>query len=71
VTHDAHKSLPGEPHNRDMSNPGEAAFFLIALAIVAALAIGYAVAGVGGIGAVMIALVPVIMLVLVIITVGG
>lgn len=62
--------LPGEPHNRDLSNPGELWAFVLAAAILGALALGFLVAGLTGIGLVMVAIVPVIYLVLVTISVG-
>lgn len=71
-TADAAKStpLPGEPHNRDMSNPGETWAFVLAAALLGALGLGFAVGGLAGVGLVMVALVPVIYLVLVTISVG-
>lgn len=63
-------SLPGEPHNRDMSNPGEVWGFVVAVVLVAALGAGFAIAGLGGLGTVMIALVPVVYYVLITISVG-
>lgn len=62
--------MPGEPHDRDLSNPGEIWGFVLALGLVAALGTGFAVAGLAGLGAVMVALVPVIYLVLILISVG-
>lgn len=70
ATHHKVKSLPGEPHNRDMANPGEAMAFLLAAVIIAALGTGFLLNGVAGIGIVMVALVPVIYVVLLTITVG-
>ena len=70
---DAHSktnTLPGEKHNRDLSNPGEMGAFLLALLIVAALAVGFLLKGLSGVGLVMVAIVPVIYVVLVMISVG-
>ncbi len=52
------------------STKGDAAFFLLALVLVAALGVGFAVAGIGGLTTVMIALVPVVLLLLVTIAQG-
>lgn len=71
--HNAHAvphTLPGEPHNRDMANPGELWAYLLAAVIVAALAIGYGLSGLAGVGAVMIGLVPIVFVALLMITVG-
>jgi hypothetical protein len=62
--------LPGEPHNRDLSNPGEVWAFVLAAVLIAALVIGFLVSGLAGVGVVMVALVPVIYIVLVTISVG-
>ena len=40
-------SLPGEPHNRDMSNPGELWAFLLAAALLGGLGVDVVVAGAG------------------------
>ena len=63
-------SLPGAPHNRDMSNPGELWAFLLAAALLGGLGVGFALGGLAGVGIVMVALVPVIYLVLILISVG-
>lgn len=70
ATHNQVKSLPGEPHNRDLSNPGEVWAFVLAAVIVAALAVGFLLNGLAGVGVVMVALVPVIYIALVTISVG-
>ena len=70
ATHSKVKLLPGEPHNRDMSNPGEVWAFVLAAVIVAALGAGFLLNGLAGIGVVMVALVPVIYIALVTISVG-
>lgn len=68
--HSKTQSLPGEPHNRDMSNPGELWGFVLALVLVAALGAGFLLNGLAGVGIVMVALVPVIYLALITISVG-
>ena len=70
ATHAKPTSLPGEPHNRDLSNPGEVWAFVLAAVLVGALGAGFALAGIAGVGTVMVALVPVIYLVLITISVG-
>ncbi|MCB1356382.1 MAG: hypothetical protein KDK53_07790 [Maritimibacter sp.] len=62
--------LPGEKHNRDLSNPGELWGFLLAAALLGALGLGFALGGLAGVGITMVALVPVIYLVLILISVG-
>lgn len=62
--------LPGEPHNRDLSNPGEVWAFVLAAVIIGALVVGFLLAGLTGVGLVMVAIVPVIYIVLVMISVG-
>jgi hypothetical protein len=68
--HSHTQSLPGEPHNRDLSNPGEVWAFVVALAIIGALGAGFALNGLAGVGLVMVAIVPVVYLVLITISVG-
>lgn len=70
AAHAKTKSLPGEPHNRDMSNPGELLAFLLAGVIIAALATGFLFNGLAGVGIIMVFLVPVIYVALLTITVG-
>ena len=62
--------LPGEKHNRDLSNPGEVWAFVLALVLIAALGLGFVFAGLAGVGLVMVAVVPVLYIVLVTISVG-
>ncbi|GKY87225.1 hypothetical protein [Sinisalibacter aestuarii] len=69
-THAKAHSLPGEPHNRDMSNPGEVWAFVLAVVLLAVLGLAFAIAGLAGVGTVMVALVPVIYIVLITISVG-
>lgn len=64
------QSLPGEKHNRDMSNPGEMGAFLLALVIVAALATGFLLKGLAGVGLVMVMIVPMVYIALVLISIG-
>lgn len=68
--HASTKLRPGDPHNRDMSNPGELWGFLLAAALLAALGAGFLVGGLAGVGMIMVGLVPVIYVVLLLITVG-
>lgn len=70
AAHTQPTSLPGEPHNRDMSNPGELWAFVIAAVLIGALGAGFLTAGLAGVGAVMVALVPLLYVVLVMISVG-
>lgn len=64
------KLRPGDPHNRDMSNPGELWAFVLAVALLGALGLGYLFGGFAGIGLVMVALVPAVFIVLIMISVG-
>jgi hypothetical protein len=70
AAHATTRSLPGEAHNRDMSNPGEIWGFVLAAAILAVLGTGFALNGIAGIGLVMVAIVPVMYIALVLISVG-
>lgn len=70
AAHHKVKSLPGEPHNRDLSNPGEVWAFALAALLIAVLAGGFLLNGLAGVGVVMVALVPVIYVALVTISVG-
>lgn len=70
AAHSHTKPLPGEPHNRDMANPGEIWGFVLAAVIIAALGVGFLLNGLAGVGVVMVAVVPVIYIVLVTISVG-
>jgi len=70
ATHSKKLPLPGEPHNRDLSNPGEVWAFVLAAVLVGALGVGFLLAGLAGVGVVMVALVPVIYVVLITISVG-
>lgn len=70
TVHAEARSLPGEPHNRDMSNPGEIWGFVLAAVLVAALATAYVLSGLAGVGVVMVAMVPIIYTVLILISVG-
>lgn len=62
--------LPGEPHDRDMSNPGETWAFALALVLLGALGLGFALGGLAAVGTIMVALVPVLYVVLILISVG-
>ena len=64
------KLRPGDPHNRDMSNPGEIWAFVLAAALVGGLGLGFLFGGLAGMGLVMVALVPAVYVVLVMISVG-
>jgi len=70
AVHTKTQPLPGEKHNRDLANPGEVWAFVLALAIVTALGVGFLLNGLAGIGIVMVAIVPVIYLALITISVG-
>jgi hypothetical protein len=70
ATHSTAQSLPGEPHNRDMSNPGEIWAFALAIVVLAALAVGFVLGGLAVVGTIMVAVVPVIYVVLITISVG-
>ncbi len=63
--------LPGEPHTRDLSNPGEGWAFVLAAVLLGALGLAFALGGPAGVGLLMVALVPVLYVVLVTISVGG
>lgn len=70
AAHTHTRSLPGEPHNRDLANPGEVWAFVLAALLIAVLATAFLLKGVAGIGIVMVSLVPVIYVALLTITVG-
>lgn len=70
ASHTQTTSLPGEPHNRDTSNPGELWAFALAAVLIGALGAGFLTLGLPGVGLVMVALVPVLYVVLVMISVG-
>ncbi|OIP84728.1 MAG: hypothetical protein AUK37_05295 [Rhodobacterales bacterium CG2_30_65_12] len=70
AAHTKPKSLPGEPHNRDMSNPGEIWGFVLAVVLIAVLGAGFLLNGLAGVGIVMVAIVPVVYIVLITISVG-
>lgn len=61
---------PGDAHKRDMSNPGELWGFVLAVALIGGLGLGYLFGGLPGLALVMVAIVPVIYVVLVTISAG-